>query len=75
MTVTTIDLDDELLTKAMRLSGGATKKEVVNMALREYVERHDRVEQINRFFDSMSEESYQHWKRIHEAEKGRPIEE
>ncbi|MEV6280606.1 type II toxin-antitoxin system VapB family antitoxin [Nocardia sp. NPDC051832] len=75
MTVTTIDLDDELLMKAMRLSGGATKKEVVNMALREYVERQDRAAQRERFFDSLSEESYQHWKRIHEAEKGRPFEE
>lgn len=39
MTVTQIDLDDEALAEAMRLMGVTTKKETVNTALRDYVDR------------------------------------
>ncbi|MFE7191134.1 type II toxin-antitoxin system VapB family antitoxin [Kitasatospora sp. NPDC057541] len=39
MSVTTTDLDDDALAKALRFSGGATEKDVVNAALREYAER------------------------------------
>ncbi|MGV9423590.1 type II toxin-antitoxin system VapB family antitoxin [Streptomyces sp. NPDC003656] len=43
MTVTQIDLDDETLAAAMRLMGTTTKKETVNTALREYVQRVERL--------------------------------
>lgn len=43
MTVTQIDLDDEALAAAMRLMGTTTKKETVNTALREYVQRVERL--------------------------------
>ncbi|MFF9410083.1 type II toxin-antitoxin system VapB family antitoxin [Streptomyces anandii] len=43
MTVTQIDLDDETLAAAMRLMGVTTKKETVNRALREYVQRVERL--------------------------------
>lgn len=36
---TNIDIDDALLTEAMRLTGATTKKQVVENALRESVER------------------------------------
>jgi Arc/MetJ family transcription regulator len=39
MSITQIDIDDEALAAAMRLMGTTTKKETVNTALREYVER------------------------------------
>lgn len=39
MTVTQIDVDDQALAEAMRLMGTTTKKETVNTALREYVDR------------------------------------
>ncbi|MFJ6541215.1 type II toxin-antitoxin system VapB family antitoxin [Streptomyces sp. NPDC091385] len=43
MTVTRIDLDDKALAEAMRLMGTTTKKETVNRALREYVQRAERL--------------------------------
>jgi len=39
---TTIDIDDALMRKAMRLSGPATKKEVVEAALRLLVQTYPR---------------------------------
>jgi Arc/MetJ family transcription regulator len=44
MSVTQIDLDDEALADAMRLMGTTTKKETVNAALRDYVDRGRRLE-------------------------------
>lgn len=44
MSVTQIDLDDEALAEAMRLMGATTKKETVNAALRDYVDRVKRLE-------------------------------
>ncbi len=38
-----IDVDEDALTEAMRLSGAKTKKETVKLALREYAARHRRV--------------------------------
>lgn len=43
MSITQIDLDDEALAKAMKLMGTTTKKETVNTALAEYVERMERL--------------------------------
>jgi Arc/MetJ family transcription regulator len=39
MARTNIDIDDELVEKAMRLTGAHTKREVVNIALRRLVEK------------------------------------
>ncbi|WP_031519886.1 type II toxin-antitoxin system VapB family antitoxin [Streptomyces sp. NRRL F-5123] len=44
MSVTQIDLDDDVLAAAMRLMGTTTKKETVNTALREYVARVERLD-------------------------------
>ncbi|MFD8623730.1 type II toxin-antitoxin system VapB family antitoxin [Streptomyces hygroscopicus] len=41
---TQIGIDDDALAEAMRLSGAKTKKEMVNIALREYAERRARTE-------------------------------
>lgn len=48
MSVTQIDLDDEILAAAMRLMGTTTKKETVNAALREYVARIERLNAAER---------------------------
>jgi Arc/MetJ family transcription regulator len=40
---TTIDIDDDLMRKALRLSGLTTKKEVVETALRLFVQTHSQV--------------------------------
>lgn len=70
MSATQIDIDDEALAEAMRLSGARTKKEMVNIALREYVKRRRRTEQRLRHL-----EHAQHWDgegfwQRHAAEKG-----
>lgn len=49
MSVTQIDLDDDALDEAMRLSGSKTKKETVNVALREYAARHRRMAALETF--------------------------
>ena len=38
---TNIDLDDELVARGLRLSGLKTKKDLVNLALQEFVRRKD----------------------------------
>jgi Arc/MetJ family transcription regulator len=43
VTVTQIDLDDEALVEVMRIAGVHTKKEAVNLAMRDYVERFRRI--------------------------------
>ena len=49
MTLTQIDIDDDALGEAMRLSGAKTKKETVNLALREFAARHRRVAALEHF--------------------------
>lgn len=56
MSATQIDIDDEALSEAMRLSGAKTKKEMVNIALREYADRRRRTEARLRHL-----ESARHW--------------
>ncbi|RVX46572.1 Arc/MetJ family transcription regulator [Nonomuraea polychroma] len=48
MSVTQIDLDDDALREAMRMMGTTTKKETVNLALREYVARVRRIEALEK---------------------------
>ena len=42
MSVTRVDIDDDVLERAMALSGAKTKKDAVNLALRFYAEKHIR---------------------------------
>jgi Arc/MetJ family transcription regulator len=49
MTVTQIDLDDEARAEAMRLSGARSKKDTVNLALREYAARHRRIAALDHY--------------------------
>jgi Arc/MetJ family transcription regulator len=46
---TNLALDHKLLEEALRLGGHATKKETVNEALLEYVQRRKRLEAIKSF--------------------------
>lgn len=71
MSLTTIDLDDEALQEAMRVSGIRTKKEAVNTALREFAARHQRIEAIERYAALAQDWDYEGWKRRHDADKGR----
>ncbi|MFL1430773.1 MULTISPECIES: type II toxin-antitoxin system VapB family antitoxin [unclassified Nocardiopsis] len=51
MSPTRIDIDDEVLREAMRLSGADTEDEVVDPALREYTARHRRTTRHHRTAD------------------------
>ncbi|MER7820340.1 type II toxin-antitoxin system VapB family antitoxin [Streptomyces sp. NPDC096153] len=51
MSVTQIDLDDDALTAVMRASGARSKKEAVNLALREYAQRKTRAAAFTRFYE------------------------
>lgn len=46
---TNIELNEPLLSKAMRLGGMKTKKEAVNQALFEYVQRREQIEILDFF--------------------------
>ena len=69
MGVTQIDLDDDALRSAMRLSGATTKKDTVNLALREYVDRHRRVEALERHATEAKGWDYDGWRRQRDADK------
>ena len=69
MGVTQIDLDDDALSDAMRLSGATTKKDTVNLALREYVERHRRVEALERHARAARSWDHDAWQRQRVADK------
>lgn len=46
---TNLAIDDELLNEALEISGLKTKKETVNLALKEFVNRHRQQEIIDIF--------------------------
>ena len=46
---TNLDIDSELLQKALEVSGLKTKKETVNLALKELIDRHKQLEIIDLF--------------------------
>jgi Arc/MetJ family transcription regulator len=49
---TNLALDDNLIIEAQNLSGSKTKKETVNLALKEYIQRHKQ-EELLTLFDSI----------------------
>jgi Arc/MetJ family transcription regulator len=69
MAVTQIDLDDEALAEAMRLSGAKSKKETVNLALREYAARHRRIAALDHHAVTARGWDYEGWQELHRAEK------
>lgn len=70
MALTQIDLDEDALTEAMRLSGAKTKKETVNMALREFAARHRRLAAIEHFAALSEQWDFEGWQRQRQADKG-----
>lgn len=69
MAVTQVDIDDATLSEAMRLSGSRTKKEIVNLALRAYVDGQRRLEALEHH--ARTAESWDHagWLSLREQEK------
>jgi Arc/MetJ family transcription regulator len=69
MTVTQIDIDEEALAEVMRLSGATTKKETVNLALREYAARHRRIEALERYAAAAKGWDFKGWQQLRQADK------
>jgi Arc/MetJ family transcription regulator len=69
VSVTQIDLDDEALAEAMRLSGAKSKKDTVNLALREYAARHRRIAALDRHAAAAQEWDYEGWQAMRAADK------
>ena len=69
MTLTQIDIDDDALSEAMRLSGAKTKKDTVNLALREFAARHRRVAALEHFATLAEGWDFEGWQRRRTAEK------
>ena len=61
MAVTQIDLDDDALAEVMRIAGVHTKKEAVNLAMRDYVERFRRIEALARSREQAKDWDYEGW--------------
>ena len=61
MSVTQIDLDDEALVEVMRIAGVHTKKEAVNLAMRDYVERFRRIEALAKSREQAKDWDHQGW--------------
>jgi Arc/MetJ family transcription regulator len=69
MTIIQIDLDDEALAQAMRLSSAMSREDTVNLALREYVRRHGRIAALDRYAASAQSWDHAAWRSIREAGK------
>ncbi|MBO0772603.1 MAG: type II toxin-antitoxin system VapB family antitoxin [Actinobacteria bacterium] len=69
MAVTQIDLDEDALAEAMRLSGAKTKKDTVNLALREFAARHRRVEALEHYAGLAAAWDFEGWQHRRAAEK------
>jgi hypothetical protein len=55
---TNIDLNEKIISKAMRLAKLKTKKEAVNLALQEFVDRREQLKVIDLFGTVDFDESY-----------------
>jgi Arc/MetJ family transcription regulator len=72
MSATQIDLDDEALTATMRLSGARTKKDAVNLALREYAQRAERSQaRVTHRLRAQQWDEDDFWRRHEEEKAGR----
>src|SRR5258708_38754246 len=61
MALTQIDIDEDALNEAMRLSGAKTKKETVNLALREFTARHRRAAALEHYAALAARWDFEEW--------------
>jgi len=67
--LTQIDIDEDALNEAMRLSGAKTKKDTVNLALREFAARHRRVAALEHYANLAAGWDFEDWEQRHAAGK------
>ena len=70
--MTQIDIDESALAEAMRLSGAKTKKDTVNLALREFAARHRRIAALEHYAALATGWDFQDWEHRRAADKDRP---
>jgi Arc/MetJ family transcription regulator len=69
MALTQIDIDEDALNEAMRLSGAKTKKDTVNLALREFAARHRRVAALEHYASLAAGWEFEGWEQQRAADK------
>jgi Arc/MetJ family transcription regulator len=69
MSITQIDIDDQALSEAMQLMGTTTKKETVNIALREYAQRMRRLQAADKLAARAARGEFDRAAAAHEAMK------
>jgi Arc/MetJ family transcription regulator len=69
MGLTQIDIDEDALAEAMRLSGTKTKKDTVNLALREFAARYRRVAALEHYAALAAAWDFAGWEQQRAAEK------
>ncbi|MFE7562415.1 type II toxin-antitoxin system VapB family antitoxin [Kitasatospora sp. NPDC057500] len=69
MSITNVDVDDAILAEAMRLMGTTTKKDTINGALADYVNRLKRAEALERLSARAARGEFDPTERIHRARK------
>jgi Arc/MetJ family transcription regulator len=69
MALTQIDIDDDALAEAMQLAGTKTKKDTVNLALREFAARHRRVAALEHYASLAAGWDFEEWEHRRAAEK------
>ena len=69
MALTQIDIDEAALTEAMRLSGTRTKKDTVNLALREFAARHRRAAALEHYAALAERWDFEEWEHRRAADK------
>jgi Arc/MetJ family transcription regulator len=67
--LTQIDIDEDALAEAMQLSGAKTKKDTVNLALREFATRHRRVAALEHYAVLAAGWDFEGWEHRRAAEK------
>lgn len=69
MALTQIDLDEDALAEVMRLAGTKTKKDTVNLALRDFAARHGRIAALEHYANLAAGWDYQEWEQRRAADK------
>ncbi len=73
MALTQIDIDEDALAEAMRLSGAKTKKDTVNLALREFAARYRRVAALDHYAVLAAGWDFEGWEQRRAAEKNQAL--
>ncbi|WP_369183235.1 type II toxin-antitoxin system VapB family antitoxin [Streptomyces sp. Y1] len=69
MSMTNVDVDDAVLAEAMRLMGATTKKDTINNALADYVNRLKRLEALEKLSRRAAAGEFEPTMRVYEARK------